>query len=270
MFWTLFQRKKVTVLMYHDIDVESFEKQIEYLKSRYDIISMDTFLNFHCNNVELSRHSLVITFDDGHKRNYSLLPVIKKHNVPVTIFLCSGIVDTNRKFWFLNDLEENRIQGLKKETNNKRLSELAKIGFLQTKAYEERQALNFAEITEMSDHINFESHTVFHPILPQCSDENCKEEIENSKNDLISKYGFKIRTLAYPNGDYGQREIEHLKNAGYLAAFTTKQGYNSKKTNKYELYRFDSNDTSDINEFAVRASGLWEYLKKPSTFLKSN
>ena len=46
---------------------------------------------------------MVVTFDDGHIKNHSLLPVFKKYQVPVTIFLCSGIVDTGKHFWFFGE-----------------------------------------------------------------------------------------------------------------------------------------------------------------------
>ncbi|NKI32052.1 polysaccharide deacetylase family protein [Croceivirga thetidis] len=267
LFWKAFQRKGITVLMYHDIDYNSFEKHIKYLASRYSIISMNDFLKQRKGEMTLPEYSVVLTFDDGHKRNYELLPLIKRYNIPVTIFLCSGIIDTNRRYWFLNQLDDLVIQGLKKLQNDERLGELAGLGYTEKKEYTERQALNKMEIEEMKSAVNFQSHTVFHPILPNCTDKDSEQEIALSKRQLEMKYGFEINAFAYPNGDYTSREIDFLKSAGYKAAFTTKKGYNSLKTNNHELQRFDSNDAQDINEFAVRSSGLWEYLKDPKSIL---
>ena len=41
-----------------------------------------------------------VTFDDGWKDNYDYaVPVLKKHNIPATIFLVSKMVNTRQNFW---------------------------------------------------------------------------------------------------------------------------------------------------------------------------
>jgi hypothetical protein len=42
---------------------------------------------------------------------------------------------------------------------------------------------------------------------------------------------------------------------------TTEFGFNSLSSNLFELKRISTNDTDDLNEFAVRVSGLWGILK---------
>lgn len=69
-FWN---RKKVTIISYHNPTVAVFLSHIEYLMKKYVIISMNDFLS----KVNLPNNSLIITFDDGHKGNVELLPLIK-------------------------------------------------------------------------------------------------------------------------------------------------------------------------------------------------
>jgi len=91
------QRNNVTIIFYHDIEPVLFEKHIIKLKSLYNIISLQCFINFleTEGRFKLPVKPLIITFDDGHKNNYLLLSSIIKHNIPVTMFLCSHIVGTN-------------------------------------------------------------------------------------------------------------------------------------------------------------------------------
>ena len=46
--------------------------------------------------------------------------------------------------------------------------------------------------------------------------------------------------FAYPNGDYGSREIATLEAAGYKTARTCDIGWNDHKTDPYRLKAFDS------------------------------
>ena len=88
---------------------------------------------------KIPRKALIITFDDGHIRNYEILPVINKYNIPVTIFLCSSIINTNRHFWFRYKNQPIETSKLKKESNKERLEMLSKAGFEQDKEFDNRR-----------------------------------------------------------------------------------------------------------------------------------
>ncbi len=78
--------------------------------------------------------------------------------------------------------------------------------------------------------VNFQSHTLFHPILPNCSDEEARIEIINSKKKLEIEYGLVINSIAYPNGDYSERDILLAKEAGYKCGITVDFGFNTINT----------------------------------------
>ena len=44
LFREIWQRRKVTILLFHDIDRATAEKTFDYLSSRYNIISLDRFV----------------------------------------------------------------------------------------------------------------------------------------------------------------------------------------------------------------------------------
>src|SRR5260370_31388641 len=94
------QRNKITILLYHAMPAPVAERHFRALSARYNIISLSVYLAWKKNKSALSLppKSIIITFDDGHKANYELKPLLEKHRVPVTIFLCSGIVGTQAHY----------------------------------------------------------------------------------------------------------------------------------------------------------------------------
>ncbi len=261
--------------MFHDIDRETAERSFAHIYSKYNVIGLNQFIEA-CetkNASGLPRKAVVITFDDGHKGNYELLSVVRKYEAPITIFLCSSIIDTNRHYWFKVKHNRYSTQELKLKSNKEKLALMAEVGFDPEKEYDTPQALSKKQIEELRPHVNFQSHTMFHPCLPQCELDEEREEIETSKRMLEQEYGLDINAIAYPNGDFSERTVELTKAAGYKCGLTVDFGFNIINSDLFRLKRIDLNDTSDMNEMIVRASGLWDILKHPSqirAFLKAN
>ena len=272
----LLQRKKVTIILYHDIDAELFKKHIAELSRRYNIIGLQDYM---CTRrdpsiFKLPKKPLIITFDDGHKNNYNLLPVIKKYNIPVTIFLCSSIVDTNRHYWFIRSYKEIPFRNFRKMSDEKRIETLREQGFEENKEFETRHALNKDELLEMSEYVDFQSHTKYHPILPSCSNFRAEAEICGSKAELEEKFGLRVNSLSYPNGDYSQRDINLTKQAEYEAGITVDLGFNSVDTDSYRLKRICVDDGAGIYVLLLQVCGLWSlfknlFAKKEFGYIKS-
>jgi peptidoglycan/xylan/chitin deacetylase (PgdA/CDA1 family) len=254
----IFQKNKVTIIVFHEMEPPIAERNLSFLKDNYNIIPLQTFYKAIENkdNSLLPEKSLIITFDDGRISNYKLLPIIKKLDIPVTLFLNSGIINTNRHYWFRYNRKIFSNEALKKIPNKDRLALMAEHGFKQDKEYEYPQALNKSQITEMSEYIDMQSHTVFHPCLTKCNYNEAKFEIEECKRLLEKEYGFKINSLAFPNGDFSSREIKIAKQAEYRFCLTTNKGYNSILSDPYRLKRLDPDDTSNLDEFIVKTSGF--------------
>ena len=257
------QRNKVTFLLFHDMKQQDAERNFSWLKSHYNLISLNDYLDAVTHDSSLPKKAAVITFDDGHVGNYSLLPIIEKMQIPITIFLCSGIVGTNRHFWFKHSADViPELQRLKSFPDKERLEQLKKMGYDKLQQYNDRQALSKAEVLRMTPWIDFQSHTCFHPILPLCDDLTAKDEIVNSKIQLEKEYGFRIRSLSYPNGDYSIRDIEFTRQAGYECGVTVDPGYNDRDSDLFRLKRISVNDAESLDELIVKASGCYILLKR--------
>ncbi|MEQ9311042.1 MAG: polysaccharide deacetylase family protein [Cytophagales bacterium] len=267
----IYQKDKVTILLFHDIKPKSARKAFAYLSKHYNIISLNEFIAaVNRNQAKIPRKALIITFDDGHIGNYQLLPITKELDIPVTIFLCASIINTTRKYWFNlppHLLGEPKSK-LKKIPNKERLGILKERGFTQEKEYQYPEALQETHIEEMKGAINFQSHTLFHPILPNCSYKEAKEEIFKSKEILESEFGLEINTISYPNGDYSERDVTLAKQAGYTCGITVDHGFNTIDSDLFHLKRLSVNDSDNLDEIVVKASGFWAFMKSVLMFNK--
>lgn len=263
LFRELVQKDKVTILLFHDISEETAEKAFAYLSKHYNIIDLNIYIEACEKNdkSKIPKKALIITFDDGHIRNYEMLPVINKFKVPVTIFLCTSLINTNRHFWFKYANGNINPKTLKMLPNKDRLQILAEMGFRQDKEFDQPHAMTKQQVEEMKPYVNMQSHTLFHPCLPKCNELEAREEIFRSKDILTSEFGLNINAISYPNGDYSDREIRLSQEAGYKCGLTVDFGFNSLESDLFRLKRFSVNDTSDINELIVKASGVWSFIK---------
>ena len=248
--------------MFHDLAAKDAERTFAYLARKYNIIDLNEFLEAcsRGDDSKLPEKALVITLDDGHIRNYELLPVLKKLHIPVTIFLCAGIVNTNRHYWFKFKHPDLFKPALKQMPNEEKLERLKVAGFWPTREFNQPQALTKSQILEMKGHVNFQGHTLFHPCLPKCYDAEAMVEIFQSKQILEQEYDLAINAIAYPNGDYSDRDIKLVKDAGYAFGITVDYGFNTIKTDPYRLKRLSVYDTDNIDAVSVKASGVWTLL----------
>jgi len=255
-------RNKLTIIFYHNPRPNIFKRHIEYLSKRYNFIPLNRLVNAIYNKdwSDIPPKALVITIDDGHKDNYKLLDLIKTYHIYPTIYLCSHIINTNRKFWWKTGFPNYRK--LKKYNNNQRLKLLNdETGFGPKIEYFERQALNLKEIEEMLPYVDFQSHSKFHPILITCTDEECKEEIEESKKYLENLLNREINHFSFPNGDYKCREIEYVQCSGYKSARTFDVGWNTVNSSPYQLKAMCVEDDASINILCAQCCGFYRYFR---------
>lgn len=258
----VFQRRRVTILLYHDPDPRAFARHLAVLTRLYRVVSLRAFVDAHSRGRlgDLPANALVLTLDDGHRGNYELRTAIRELRVPITIFLCSGVVGSRRGFWFQHTPHP---QELKHVPDEDRVAQLESAGFRQEEELPERESLSDDEIRELAGElVDFQSHTVTHPILPMCIDAKARDEIVRSRGDLMTRYELDVYALAFPNGDYSPRDVELAREAGYRCALTLDRGFNSSGTDPFHLRRISIDDTDGIDELIVKASGVWGLVKR--------
>jgi peptidoglycan/xylan/chitin deacetylase (PgdA/CDA1 family) len=276
-----------------------FEQQMRYLTEHFQVVSLMELLNHWAEGTwDHDKRYCVITFDDGWRDNYVYAyPILRKYNIPATIFLSTAFIGTNRWFWpekigYLlrhyyrsggwqsaklsldgypwargligeagNGNIDSAIEMCKKlpeEEIDRFIDEMSRA--MDLKFPDERLFLSWREVEEMSQRgISFGSHSCTHQILPKLSTEKIRNEIERSLDTLKEKKINYVPVFAYPNGDYNQEIIEHVKAAGYRAAVSTVFGFEDRSPkDRFRLKRVGiHNDISaTIPLFTFNISGL--------------
>jgi len=228
------------------------ERVFLLLKRKYQLISLEELSDFYYKGVQL-KNSCHITFDDGDVSFYeTVLPILRKHNIPVSLYVSPYATKEQQNFWFqeireydkkllskfvaeyiqLNSIEEYPLSALLKTLP---IDTLWKI------IYEYREQTGTKPVSCMnmdveqlkevhsSGLVTIGAHTMRHPILKNESDESSYKEISDSVIQLSEILGEKIEYFAYPNGDpeldFSQREMNALKNLGIKLAFSTENRY---------------------------------------------
>lgn len=258
------QKKSVTIVLLHNPSVETARIIFSWLSEHYTFISLKQYLNTRLNlsNEPLPDYSMVVTFDDGMIENYQLLSLFKEFKIHPTIFLCTAIIGTNRHFWFTENNTPLTVDELKKLPNSERELMMKDHGFNKSMVFDTPQVLQDWQIIEMAEQVDFQCHTMHHPILTNCNKDELFTEIGGTKRTLEAIFNKEAYALAYPNGDYGIREQLSAFYAGFKCALTLDAGQNTMTTNPFALYRFSINDSANTDELAAKSSGVWIWLKE--------
>ena len=264
------ERDRTTIVVFHAPSPDAARGHFVALRKRYNIIPLADYLRARIDGRarKLPPKSLIITMDDGHRSNAQLKSLLQEMEMPVTIFLCSGIVGTHRHFWWLHTRSPSEAKACKQMTDAERLELLLSRDYHPEQEYPDRQALSKSEIEELKSLVDFQAHSVSHPILPACADEKAEHEIERCKTDLERLYGLKIEAFAFPNGDCSERDIVIARNAGYRCALTLDTGINDIDVDLFRLRRIPVPDDASVSELLVKASGFWRRLKWVRGLLK--
>ena len=262
------QRRKVTLIAYHEIDPPTLDAHLRELGRRYTFITLRDFADARCRGrfTDLPNRALAVTLDDGLASQYALLDVFRKHAVRPTIFLTAGVVGTNRRFWWTVPTRPKEFVALRDMPDDERLAALVLQGYSETADAPGRpSSLTRAQIEEMRPFVDFQAHTMFHPVLARCSNDRSRFEIYESKKRLQEDLSLDIYAFAYPNGkanDFTERDVAYVSQAGYECAVTAQLGFNDGATSLYRLKRIVMMDDASAEEAVVQASGVSTYLKR--------
>jgi peptidoglycan/xylan/chitin deacetylase (PgdA/CDA1 family) len=301
-------QRQVAILAYHRIDrltshpwsltaitPEDFDFEMRYLRRRYHLVSLDELTTALGDSGTLPRNTAVVTIDDGYKDNYiHAYPILRKYDIPATVFLVTGHIGTGDLFWFdkvryviwkteviileLGELGTYRLASAesRRQAANAINARLKKLPVKNRDEFIERLMklsgvdiplnlgeeliLSWDEVREMNRHgIDFSSHTVSHPILSQIPLDAAEKEILDSKRHIEQELDREVTTFCYPNGEPGDFNTgieEILKRNGFKCALTfAPAGFVSTKSQLYRLPRIPGVIDPDI--FELLMSGLY-------------
>lgn len=176
-----------------------------------------------------ARKPVILTFDDGYADNYEqLLPLLERHDAKAVIFaLGDRHIDTN--VWDVT------------------------AGEPATELMDDAQL----RACQASGRIEIGSHGLAHRHLPQIDGAALAREVGESKRALEALVGQEIVSFAYPYGEYGAREVDAVKRAGYLFGIGTVNGPLRIGTDRYRVRRITMFPNTGRFGFWKKTSGYY-------------
>jgi peptidoglycan/xylan/chitin deacetylase (PgdA/CDA1 family) len=223
----------VPILLYHrfgpivadsmTVTTDVFEAQLKYLLGKgYTVIPLRQLVDYHLYHLGIRQsfppRPLVITVDDGHKSVYTdMLPLLKRYNLPVTLFLYPSAISNASYAMTWNQLREIKAEGK----------------------------------------VDFQSHTFWHPnfkedkkkLKPMDYENFVITQLKKSKERLEKELEIKVDMLAWPFGIYDDQLIDKAVEAGYVAAFTMERHHANTSNRMMTLPRYLIKNTDKEKAF---------------------
>ena len=239
-----------------------FTDQLDRLGRVFHWIALPDLLAMTPSERQQAGKLCVLTLDDGWADNYSLgLPVFAERGIPATIFLCTAMAGTDRRFWWeeltclhsrfhhssgarqeaLLSALERELPGCSRLFGLNLQAAIAKVKKLHPGEQETlfslgrtclgcdapgRSVLNWEEIRAMREAgCCFGGHGRRHAILPLLDDAEAEAEVRGCFDDLQSLLPQEgPRYFSYPNGDSCERDARLARESGFAAAVSMRPG----------------------------------------------
>lgn len=211
--------------------------------------------------VGTSDRRFAVTFDDGYVDNLTTaLPLLERHDAPVTVFIPTGFLDTDAFWWdrvaaltltpgrsVTATAQAARAVGL---VHDRDLAEVeswtpahlhavlydavqfdddvdGRLDALEAQLDDPprppQRPMTTEELVVFAEHplVDIGGHTVRHPTLPVLDETSALAEIETGLVRLAEILGTRPRLFAYPHGEGTRRTASIVASSGVSHAFTT-------------------------------------------------
>ncbi len=269
------------------VSTKTFEDHLKYLRKKYRLLSLDSFLSSLWSGVPF-RRACLITFDDGWADTYrNAFPLLRKYGIPAVVFLTTDYMGTDDWFWpekvsYLFSSFEARTwdscrteearqavriyrsrgtdpaQGIHEAIQYLKQFDTLAIQDILTDLMRAsgterfppvRAILTWSEANEMAQWgISFGSHTRRHVILTRVQDpEVIQNELCQSRQTISERTGREAVAFCFPNGDFNDHLIAAVRTCGYRAAFIGARGFVAASDDPYKLKRISLHQSSAPN-----------------------
>ena len=227
----------VPIVMYHSVNpnakpekkltvsTETFERQMHFLKSHhYNVLPLDSLAVLIKERKKIPPKTIAITFDDGYKDNYIYaFPILKKYNLPATIFIITDLINRADKLSW-DEIKEMQNSGI----------------------------ITFGSHTlGHKDLINIKS------------EQDLKRQIFDSKKILEEKLGCRVDAFSYPRGGFNERIKQLVMQAGYKLAVATNPGRKFANDDIFALKRLRiSANANNLFVFWIETSGYYNFIRE--------
>jgi peptidoglycan/xylan/chitin deacetylase (PgdA/CDA1 family) len=256
-----------------------FEKQLEFLKKWYRVITFEELENC-LKRGRIPWNLMIITFDDGYEDIYlNAYRILKKYNLKAAFFIAVNRMENqdgvpfwwDRAYYYLNKIDmsdgkrdlpansnevislfesyKNNASKLFEELNDlntekieKCLDEIGeKFKIDQMEVVAKNRTLSWEQICAMGIEMEIGSHSFSHRNLIEIEKPEKIYEIKESARTIERNCGKRVLAFSYPGGKADEETEEIVRDAGYKFAVTTRAGVNDLK-----------------NPLALKRINIWE------------
>jgi len=277
---------KLAILTYHrvplrhdpllhadQIDAACFDAQMAFIAKSFHVLPLDEAVS-RLHDRTLPPRAVSITFDDGYDDNHTVaLPILQKHGLTATFFICSGYLGSGLMF---NDIMTEAVRraespqadlswlglglrGIESDTRRQLANDLtSQVKYLPADERQEvclrvwqslcpssampRVMMTPEQVLDLARQgMIIGGHTHTHPILKQSSLEEARRDIQLNIESLRSITGATPKLFAYPNGrpdlDFTAEHMALVRELGFEAAVSTRWGTASRHADPFALPR---------------------------------
>ena len=258
----------------YDLAYADFLKMLDYVNEHFKVIPLDDAVE-RLGTGQLPAGAACLTFDDGYNGWVEhVMPALLERKLHATFFVTTGQF-SGKPMWherveqacsllplgglrlFDAELDEfdiadetARLQGLRRIEQYLKYLPLARreslIERLESLAAAKPETLSLMLADDVralhSKGFSIGAHTVNHPILTLCSEDEARHEIAAAREELSAMIAAPVTGFAYPNGrpaqDFNERHVRLVKESGYKYAVTTQWGAATPETSRLQIPRF--------------------------------
>ncbi|MGR6466424.1 polysaccharide deacetylase family protein [Rhizobium sp. PAMB 3182] len=239
------------------LDLQFLDTLLEYLKaSGRRIVTVEEGRRLSAAGADGGSY-VNFSVDDCYRDTYeAVVPLFRRHQVPVTLFVTTGIPDGTMPMWGagLEDALQNRdrvvldgqvvevasieskmavFQAVQQRWDGPSAGEhytrFCVENELDEQALHWKHAISWEMLSELANDplVEIGSHTVMHPRISSLSDDGARAELAGSRVRLQERLSVPVDHFAFPYGrakDCGPRDFDIARVAGYKSVATTTKG----------------------------------------------
>jgi peptidoglycan/xylan/chitin deacetylase (PgdA/CDA1 family) len=282
---------------------DALRQQLQFLKAHYNVIDPEDFRAWIEHRGHLPPRAVLVTCDDGLANALTdMLPVLQSEGVPCLFFVTAAscrdnpgviwyeelyylmragaVIETDLQLPALTDAESSPSESFQNQWWNtvrqaSRLDARTRAEWIsllrsrrsapQLGAERRCRLLNKGELSQLANTgVTIGAHSLSHPVLSECDEEEARREISQSKLDIEEALGRSIWAFAYPFGNrstMGNRELRLAEEAGFACAFLNIEDWGG-PANPYALPRTHVTRDTTSSELAAHLSGLYTRLQR--------
>ena len=256
---------RLRVLAYHKVPgKEAFDRQVAYLKSNYNLVSVEDLQAHFKGKKKLPKKPVLISFDDGDVSVYDNgLPVLQKYEVPSCLFIITSLINTNQEVWIKcvesGEMARGRSYYEARKVVNyfKSLKNADRVRAMKDYRNISTRQLSSEQLIILKDSGMFiANHSHTHPMFDKCSEEEIVQEMQNTKQFFQAQQLEGYSVFAYPNGNADESSQRILLESGIDMIFLFDHKINPKTTDPKRISRIKVDTDTPLSEFKTKVSGV--------------